>query len=218
MSIAIKRFNKPMTDFSLDRRKFLTRSLIVAGAILIPVNARCREIREMNGDVFVSGQRADAATAIKSGDNIITGGDGQVTFTVGKDGFMVRPDTVLELETGDGAIIKGLRLVTGALLAVFGKGGYREIMTDTAVIGIRGTGLYLDVKPERTYFCTCYGKTTITDAEHSLDISSRHHEAYNITFNDTGVMTMKATEVIGHTDQELRQLESYFGRKPPFDT
>ena len=207
-----------MIDFSPDRRKFLSRSLIVAGAILIPVNARCREIREVGGEVFVSGRRADAATPIKAGDNIITGGDGRVTFAIGRDGFMVRPDTVLELETGDGAIITGLRLVTGALLAVFGRGGHREIRTDTAVIGIRGTGLYLDVKPERTYFCTCYGKTTITDAEHSLDISATHHEAYNITFNDTGVMTMKATEVIGHSDEELRRLESYFGRKPAFDT
>lgn len=207
-----------MNDFSLDRRKFITTSLVVAGAILVPINARCNEIQEITGTVFVNGRRADETTIIKPGDSVVTGPDGRVTFTVGKDGFMLRPGTRLELETEDGVIVKGLRLLTGALLSVFGKSGYREIMTRTATIGIRGTGLYLDVKPAKTYFCTCYGETTITDAEHSHEISSTHHEAYYITFDDAGLMTMKATEVIGHTDEELRQLESYFGRKPAFDS
>lgn len=206
-----------MTDFSPGRRKFISTSLIITGAILIPIRARCNEIREISGAVFVNGRRADGSTVIQPGDNIVTGRDGRVTFTIGKDGFMLRPDTELQLETEDGLIVKGLRLLTGALLGVFGKNGYREIVTATAVIGIRGTGLYLDVKPERMYFCTCYGETTITDADHSHDISSTYHQAYYVTVDDAGTMTMKATEVIGHADGELRLLEAYFGRKPAFD-
>ena len=102
-------------------------------------------------------------------------------------------------------------------MSVFGRGKDKKIITHTATIGIRGTALYLDVEPVKTYFCTCYGETMFTAGGERHEIISTHHDAHIIDFDETGVMSMKATEVIDHTDDELRQLESYFGRKPAFD-
>ena len=44
-----------------------------------------------------------------------------------------------------------------------------------------------------------------------------HHDAHYIDSDELGTMTMRAAEVIDHTDDELRLLESYVGRQPAFD-
>ncbi|HSH54436.1 MAG TPA: hypothetical protein VK967_05340 [Methylotenera sp.] len=46
--------------------------------------------------------------------------------------------------------------------------------------------------------------------------ASTHHTAFDVTGNTAKSMKMIATEVIGHTDDELRLLECYAGRKPLF--
>lgn len=109
-------------------------------------------------------------------------------------------------------------MLTGALLGVFGKGGPRQLLTATATAGIRGTGIYMEASPERTYFCTCYGTVEIEDqhrTEKRLVVSGYH--APNIIYaemND-GKMMHKA-EFVNHTDDELVMLEKLVGRKPPF--
>ncbi len=47
------------------------------------------------------------------------------------------------------------------MLSVFGKGRTR-VETKTAVLGVRGTGVYIEAEPERTYICVCYGKIELT--------------------------------------------------------
>ncbi|MEE8320214.1 MAG: hypothetical protein V3R68_00050 [Gammaproteobacteria bacterium] len=215
--IAVPIEEKHNTHHFCNRRQFITSSLAITGSLLLPIKAQCTEIREMSGTVFVNRKRAGISTPIHPGDNIVTSHDGRVTFAVGDDGFMVRQDTVLKLETDNNLLLTGLRLFTGGLLSVFGRGKDKKIITRTATIGIRGTALYLNVEPAKTYFCTCYGETMFTAGGERHEITSTHHDAHNIDFDETGVMSMKATEVIDHTDGELRQLESYFGRKPAFD-
>ena len=40
---------------------------------------------------------------------------------------------------------------------MFPKGRQLRLTTQTATIGIRGTGVYVEAEPSQTYFCTCYG-------------------------------------------------------------
>jgi hypothetical protein len=209
--------NKNITPYCHYRRQFLTSSLAIAGSILIPIKAQCAEIRELNGKVFVNRKRADNLTPIRPGDSIVTSHNSRLIFALGDDGFMVRPRTALQLDTDNNLLLTGLRLLTGGLLSVFGKGMEKQITTLTATIGIRGTALYLNVEPTKTYFCTCYGETTLSAGGERHEIKSTHHDAHNIDFDEKGIMSMKAMAVIDHTDDELRQLEAYFGRKPDFD-
>lgn len=53
-----------------------------------------------------------------------------------------RDNSRLKLQ-GSGVFANQLRLLTGALLSVFGKGP-RSVSGPTSTIGVRGTGLYLE--------------------------------------------------------------------------
>src|SRR5260370_33376799 len=97
-------------------------------------------VRRRSGDVRISGE------------TISTGADGQVVFVVGRDAMMVRPNSSLTL------VSNGFRLVTGAVLSVFASGEAKQLRTPTATIGIRGTAVSLEAKPDRTYRCTCSGE------------------------------------------------------------
>ena len=93
-----------------------------------------------------------------------------------------------------------------------------KIHTRTATIGIRGTGVYLNSQPENLYFCTCYGKTDLNLGHNHIEqIQATHHSAFEINGNTEKTMSMKATQVLNHTDDELRMLEQYSARKPLFD-
>lgn len=136
-----------------------------------------------------------------------------------EDTYLLQEGSSLELVSHDNKAISGLRLLTGGLLSVFGaRKTAVNIYTRTAVVGIRGTGVYLNSQPEKLYFCTCYGKTDLhLGHHHSEHIAASHHSAFDITGNTQNTMHMLATQVVGHTDEELRLLESYSGRKPAFD-
>ena len=126
--------------------------------------------------------------------------------------------TALELERSNNLLVGGLRLLSGGLLAIFEKRKKPLIIhTNIAAIGIRGTGVYLSAEPHKLYTCTCYGETSLSIGRQHEHISSMHHNAHTVGKNEKGVMAMLATEVLGHTHDELIMLESLVGRKPPFE-
>jgi len=112
-----------------------------------------------------------------------------------------------------------LRLLTGALLSVFGKTEH-QFNTPTATIGIRGTGLYVESDPELSYVCTCYGTTDISSVDDPSSsesiISSRHDEPrYIVADADSGKHIRKA-RFKNHTNLELAIIEALVGRELPF--
>src|SRR6267143_1749873 len=129
-----------------------------------------------------------------SGDSVSTGADGEVVFVVDKDAVLVRRNSELSI------LKTGLRIVTGAVLSVFG-GGRRQLRTPTANIGIRGTAVYIEAQREQTYVCTCYGEAVL--------------EPRYIMAQGAPQMILRAP-VVNHTDAELVFLESLVGREPPF--
>lgn len=177
-----------------------------------------RSFYEVSGPVTVNGKAATLATQVGVHDTVETGKAAQAIFVVGSDAFILRDNSRLELK-GSGVFANQLRLFTGALLSVFGKGP-RTVYGPTSTIGIRGTGLYLEAQPDVTYVCTCYGATDIAasdDPKISESIVSTHHDAprYVLARPDKGRRIVPAP-FKNHTDLELTLIESLVGRNPPF--
>ena len=174
-----------------------------------------RSIYEVTGLLTVNSTVADQSTLIRAGDLLETGPDGHVIFVVGKDAFILREKSQLRL-MGDGFVVETLRLATGALLSVFGKGQH-HIQTPVATAGIRGTGVYVEASPELTYLCTCYGTTEIivVDRPHETEtVTATHHEPRYIAAH--GDRRIRKAPFKSHTDFELMLIEALVDRVPPF--
>lgn len=173
---------------------------------------------EVSGTVSVNGKPAGRDTRVGPNDAVQTGRGSQAIFVVGSEAILLRADTRLEMK-GSGAIVNQLRVLTGAMLSVFGK-GKRTVVAPTSTIGIRGTGLYVEAQPEMTYVCTCYGTTDIAASDDpgiSEQVVSAHHDAprYVLAKADKGRRIVPAP-FKNHSDLELMLIEALVGRTPPF--
>jgi len=173
----------------------------------------------IKGAVRVNGNAASAGTMVRPGDSVATGSGGLAVFVVGKDAFLLRENSEL-LTAGRQLLIASLRLLTGKLLSVFGPGPC-NISTPTATIGIRGTGIYIEVEAERTYVCTCYGVVDLQARnmpEARETVHTIHHDAprYIYAHGDMPIEMIRRAPVVNHSDAELIMLEALVGREPPF--
>ncbi len=206
---------------SVRRREFLVASAAVGATLLLPGAARTASVRELQGSVSVNGKPATAATRVRTGDLIETGPDSKLVFVLGQDAFLLRERSSLKLEnpTSSGKVaIASLRLETGALLAVFGKGS-RLIETGTAkaAAGVRRTGVYLEASAEQTYFCTCYGTVELRDKagrQRKLLVST-YHTPTIIYGQVVAGRLLAAAALKDHTDAELIMLDGLVGRTSP---
>jgi hypothetical protein len=189
-----------------------------AGALLLVRDALAqgklaKGVYRANGDVRVNGQPGRVGAEVPFGALVETGADGELVFVSGRDAMLVRRNSGLTL------LKDGLRVATGAVLSVFSSGRRRTVETTTAVIGIRGTGLYVEVEPTRTYACTCYGETVLEprgDPAARETVRTRHHEQPRYIMASGSPQMMMVAPVQNHTDDELILLESLVGRRPPF--
>jgi hypothetical protein len=204
---------------SVHRRGFLAASAALGAALLLPGAARSASVRLVEGSVSVEGKPATRATRVRAGDLIETGPDGKLVFVVGQDAFLLRERSTLRLKTppaGSKVSNAGIRLESGALLAVFGK-GRRAIETTTVTAVIRGTGVYLEASAEQTYFCTCYGEVELRDktgSERKLVVAGYHTPNIIYARAVDGRMLV-ATAVKDHSDVELIMLDGLVGRTSP---
>lgn len=176
-----------------------------------------RSIHRLEGDVRVNGRRARRDTTIRPGDEVRTGAGASVTFVVDTDAFHLRERSRLQLE-GAGAAASVLRLVTGALLSVFGR-RETQVATPLATLGIRGTGVYVESAPDLSYICTCYGETELgTPDDPSVRewILSNQHDAPRYILPPGTAERIRVAPFLNHTDDELTLLEALVGREPPF--
>lgn len=175
-----------------------------------------KSIYELKGAVSINGVAANQDFQIKDGDVLMTGTNSRIIFVVGHNAYILRENSHVEI-SGDGILTQGLRLLTGALLSVFGKGRH-HITLPTATIGIRGTGVYVEASAEQAYICTCYGITEITasqDSSQSEQVVSKHHDAPRYVFAGSGQL-IQAAPFKNHTDMELMLIEALVGRTTPF--
>ncbi len=209
----------------MDTHRTRRRALLALGAgiglpaalrLALAQSSATQGVRTTQGEIRVNGKPAEPGTLVRPGDAVTSGANAFATFVVEQDAFLIRDNSRAEL-IGSGALASALRLVTGKLLGVFGRGGERRLVTVTATIGIRGTGAYIEAEPTRTYFCLCYGTAdvaaTMGGARESY--STRHHESPRYIYGDGRGRAIVPASVANHTDSELILLESLVGRSPP---
>lgn len=170
-------------------------------------------IYRLRGDVHLNGIPVQQGGEVRPGDTLRTQPGAEIVFVSQRDAFIVRGNAEASL------VANGLRVVSGAVLSVFAPGERKEIRTSTAVIGIRGTAVYIEAEPGRTYACTCYGQTVLApigDPAAAETVSTTHHEQPRYIMASGSPQMVMPAPVINHTDTELILLESLVGRQPPF--
>ena len=177
-------------------------------------------VARVRGDARINDVRAKEGMEVKAGDVVTTGPASEIVFVVGHDAFLLRANSRIEVQGEKGSLTAaGLRILTGAILSVFSPGQPKRLQTATAVIGIRGTGIYVEAEDARTYVCTCYGEAEIVSAADPVareTVRTQHHdEPRYVMAKGAPQMLMKAP-VVNHTDAELTMLEALVGRFPPF--
>ena len=167
-------------------------------------------IVELVGDALLNGQRLAAGDSIQSGDAIATGPGANLIFVLGNASFQVRQNSRLVVERGASlSVVSVLRLLTGAVVSVWGKGTQRRIVTPTVTIGIRGTGTYTEVFPQqdyRSYFCNCYGTVEVAASRDKVLSQSEYHQAFWAEPVLKNGRFLSPAKLINHTDEEVEAL------------
>ncbi len=189
------------------------RSALAAGSVK-------KGVYRIEGKVLVNDSPARVGMDIKAGDSIATGAASSVVFVAHKDAFILRANTRIETQGTLGElIISGMRIVTGAVLSVYAPGKRKTLYTTTAIIGIRGTAIYIEVEAARAYVCLCYGEADITstaDPAIRETLRTTHHEQPRYVLGPGAAEILQRAPMINHTDAELIMLESLVGRSVPF--
>ena len=213
----------------ISRRVWLAR-MTAGGAVLALEMARLRHalaagavqkgVARVKGDVRIGGEPAKPGMAVRPGATITTARGAELVFVADRDAFMVRADSRIEL-SGEAtqAALGGLRVLAGAILSVFVPGRGKGIRTPTATIGIRGTGIYVEVQKIRTYACTCYGEAELVPVDEPKEaetVRTTHHDQPRYIYAKGMPSMMERAPVVNHTDAELIMLEGLVGRVVPF--
>jgi hypothetical protein len=172
---------------------------------------------QLLGDATVNGQRLRPEQSVQTGDQITTGPNSTLIFVLGNSAFHVRQNTMMTVERGVSLFaVSVLRLITGAVVSVWGKGTSRQIVTPTLTAGIRGTGVYTEVfekQGNRSYFCNCYGTVDMAAGADRTVSVSEYHQAYwgEVASKDGRMLT--TAKAINHTDEELEFLARLTGQR-----
>lgn len=165
---------------------------------------------ELTGDVQVNGGRLRPDQTVMTGDRIETGPGSNLVFVIGSASFLVRQNSRLVVERGTSLNVASvLRLVTGAVASVWGKGSARQIITPTMTAGIRGTGVYTEVFPQqadRSYFCNCYGVVDMSAGTDTVTSRASYHQAFWGEPQPRNGRLLTPAKAINHTDEELEYL------------
>lgn len=204
------RTDKEVTWF--QRRDFLQAAAAwtaLGGAATVQAQSRSNVV-QLVGDATVNGGRLQSGQTIQTGDQIATGPNSTLIFTVGNSAFHVRQNSFLAVERGATlTAVSLLRMLTGAVVSVWGRGNTRQIITPTLTAGIRGTGVYTEIfanQDGRSYFCNCYGTVDMSAGAEKTTSTSAYHQAYWGEVTPKAGRSLTAAKAINHTDEELEYL------------
>ncbi len=226
-----------MTRYEIDAARRRLLLWIVAGGLLGPVSFPRtiqlalamgvknypQGIQMLEGDVRVNGRPAKMGDPVNLGDSIMTGIDGKAIVVMNRSVYLLRENTRLTLsaepdKSAKEKIVSKLMLFSGRVLSVFGR-GKRRLETRTAVMGVRGTAVYMESDPIKSYICTCYGSAEIISRYNPKirdKVRTFHHESPRYIFGPGSEHLIVKAPVFNHTDAELIMLERLVGRIPPF--
>lgn len=212
-----------MTQHTLDGRSdsevlwFQRRGFLQAAAAwtsmggFAAAHAQSRSnVVELVGDATVNGRRLLTQQGVQSGDEIVTGPDSRLVFVIGNSAFHMRQNSRMTVERGASLnAVSLLRLVTGAVVSVWGKGSNRQIVTPTMTAGIRGTGVYTEIfenQGGRSYFCNCYGTVDMSSGRDKTVSRANYHQAFWGEVQPKDGRSLTPAKALNHTDEELEFL------------
>lgn len=169
---------------------------------------------QITGKALLNEKPLTQNDTIKIGDTVSTEAISTLKFTINHNAFKLSPNSKMKLINEKGKQI--LNVIQGSVMAVFEPHTTKfELKTPNMTAGIRGTGVFVHIENDKTYFCNCYGKTHTHNLHTNTDtnITSTHHEMYWFTQDGT----KPSKDMLSHTDDELRELEGIVGRIPDFD-
>ena len=167
-------------------------------------------IVQLTGDASINGARLDPLQTIQTGDEIQTGPGSNLVFVIGDSAFQVRQNSRLSVERGTTLnTVSVLRLLTGAVASVWGKGVDRSIVMPTLTAGIRGTGVYAEIfadRGNRNYFCNCYGTVDVGAGTQKLVSQADYHQSFWADAEAKNGVFLSPALALNHTDEELEFL------------
>ncbi|MFE8643900.1 hypothetical protein ACFX58_02305 [Sphingomonas sp. NCPPB 2930] len=205
---------RPDADvFWFRRRDFLRSAAAWTAAGTTMAHAQRRgNIVALQGDVLCNGRRLSPGATIVTGDTLQTGPGSSLVFAIGGDAFRMRPESHLVVERGATLhTVSLLRLATGAVTSVWGRGPQRTILTPTLTAGIRGTGVYTQVyggENPRTYFCNCYGTVDLVAGGDRVTSRADYHQPFWGLRDPVGGTAQQLLPALpmNHSDEELEVL------------
>lgn len=195
-----------------QRRSFLqgAAAFVAAGGVGSVAAQQRSNIVELRGDALLNGQRLSANQFIQTGDTLRTGPGSVLTFVLGNAAFHVRQNSEITVERGATlSAVSLLRMFSGAVASVWGKGTSRTIVTPTLTAGIRGTGVYTEVfadQNNRSYFCNCYGVVEMAAGRDKALSTSSYHQSFWGEVAPKEGRWLTPAKAINHTDEELEYL------------
>ncbi len=195
-----------------QRRSFLKAATAwtAMGGFGAAVAQQRSNIVELQGDVLVNGQRLTAQQTVLTGDQVQTGPGSNLIFVIGNSAFQVRQNSMVSVERGSSLFsVSVLRMITGAVVSVWGKGTSRQIVTPTITAGIRGTGVYTEIFADqggRGYFCNCYGTVDMAAGADRAVSRADYHQAFWGEVEPKDGRMLTPAKAINHTDEELEFL------------
>lgn len=220
-----------MTQHTLDGRTekevtwFQRRDVVSAaaawvamGGLPMAVAQQRSNVVQQIGDALLNGTRLQPGQTIQTGDQLQTGPGSSLIFVMGNASFLVRQNSMVTVERGATlSAVSLLRMVTGAVASVWNKGASRAIITPTITAGIRGTGVYAEIQPNRegrTYFCNCYGTVDLDAGGNQKVSEAQYHQSFwaEAQPNKDGTRLTSAG-YLNHTDEEQEFLANLIDQR-----
>jgi hypothetical protein len=206
-----------------QRRSFLSAASawVAMGGFSAAQAQQRSNIVDLQGDAMLNGEPLTRDRTIQTGDNLQTGPNSNLIFVIGNSSFQVRQNSRLTVERGTSLFaVSVLRVITGGIAAVFGKGPHRQVVTPTLTAGIRGTGIYTEVfeaQDSRSYFCNCYGVIDMGAGTDSAVSRSSYHQSFWGEVQPKNGHYLTAANAINHTDEELEYLAKLVGQRTAWE-
>ena len=191
---------------------------VAMGGMPMALAQQRSNVVEFVGDIALNGQRMLPQQTVQTGDEIATGPASRLVFVIGNAAFHVRQNSRITVERGITLnTVSLLRLLSGAVVSVFGRGGNRSIVTPNLTAGIRGTGVYTEIMDDqggRTYFCNCYGTVDVAAGGGQRTVSeSSYHQSFWGEPEARNGRFLRPAKAINHTDEELEFLAGLIGQR-----
>ena len=237
-----KRTMTRISDIDARRRQLLLAlvatgvSIPLSGAQLSRVPGKLQPgqfFYRFSGEVKRNGTDVTLDTTLAAGDIVTTGEKSFVIFVFEQDAFILRSSSEMVVRPKEAPIPasqekpaaskraskipSAYSLRRGKVLSVMAS-RTTQISTPSAVVAIRGTGVYVEAEPEESYVCVCYGETEI---ESSIDpairetVITQHHDAPKYVKGGANPQILPAP-FKNHDDQELLLIETLVGRTTPY--